>query len=121
MKKAAKAARVAKKSAKSGGEGGNLTKDGVLKVLRNVMDPEIGMNIVDLGFIYGVDIKGKSVGVRMTLTNPGCPMHSMFTHEVEDALKMAFGDVKVRVELVFDPPWTPERMSKDARKKLGIK
>lgn len=117
-----KAAKVAKKSAKSGaGTGGKPTKDEVLKVLRNVMDPEIGMNIVDLGFIYGVDVEGKNVKVRMTLTNPGCPMYSMFTHEVEDALKMAFDGVKVKVELVFDPPWSPERMSKDARKKLGIK
>ena len=98
-----------------------ITKEGVLKVLKNVIDPEIGMDIVDLGFIYGVDVKGKDVHVRMTLTNPGCPMHSMFTHEVESALKMAFGDVTVNVELVFDPPWTPERMTQDARKKLGIK
>jgi metal-sulfur cluster biosynthetic enzyme len=121
MKKITKT-KVAKKSAKSSEPAdGKLTKDEVLRVLRNVIDPEIGMNIVDLGFIYGVDIKGVNIGVRMTLTNPGCPMHCMFTHEVEDALKMAFGNVKVKVELVFDPPWTPERMSRDARKKLGIK
>lgn len=98
-----------------------LTKEEVLNVLRNVIDPEIGLNIVDLGFIYGIDIKGSSVKVRMTLTNPSCPMHSMFVHEVEDALKMVFSDANVEVEVVFDPPWSPERMSKDARKKLGIK
>jgi metal-sulfur cluster biosynthetic enzyme len=109
---------AAKAKAKAGT--GKLTKDGVLKVLKNVLDPEIGLNIVDLGFIYGVDVKGNSVNVRMTLTNPGCPMHAMFTHEVEGALKTAFGDVKVNVELVFDPPWSQERMSRDARKKLGI-
>jgi len=108
----------AKKTAKAKGM---LTKDEVLKVLRNVIDPEIGLNIVDLGFIYGIDIKGNDVRVRMTLTNPSCPMHSMFVHEVEDALKATFDDAKVEVEVVFDPPWTPERMSKDARKKLGIK
>ena len=100
---------------------GKLTKDEILKVLRNVIDPEIGLNIVDLGFIYGVDINGSNVKVRMTLTNPGCPMHRMFVNEVEEALKATFEKVKVDVELVFDPPWTPERMSKDARKKLGIK
>jgi len=98
-----------------------ITKDDVLKILKNVIDPEIGMDIVDLGFIYGIDIKDKKVRVRMTLTNPGCPMHSMFVHEVEGALKASLDGVKVEVELVFDPPWTPERMSKDARKKLGIK
>jgi metal-sulfur cluster biosynthetic enzyme len=125
MKKAAKkVSKVQKrpaKSANSGGAAGKLTQDEVLKVLKNVIDPEIGMNIVDLGFIYGIDVKGTKVHVRMTLTNPSCPMHSMFVHEVEDALKMVFSDAKVEVEVVFDPPWTPERMSKDARKKLGIK
>ncbi len=98
-----------------------VTKERVLEVLKNVIDPEIGINIVDLGFIYGVDIKGKKINIKMTLTNPGCPMHSMFVHEVESALKAAFDNVEVRVELVFDPPWTPEKMSKDAREKLGIK
>jgi metal-sulfur cluster biosynthetic enzyme len=99
---------------------GKPTKEKVMKVLRNVIDPEIGLEIVDLGFIYGVDIKGRNVKVRMTLTNPGCPVQSMFTRRVGEALKTAFGDVEVEVELVFDPPWTPERMSGDARKKLGI-
>jgi metal-sulfur cluster biosynthetic enzyme len=98
-----------------------VTKERVLEVLKNVIDPEIGINIVDLGFIYGVDIKGKKIHVNMTLTTPGCPMHSMFVHEVENALKAAFDGVDVEVEMVFDPPWTPERMSKDAKKKLGIK
>ncbi|MCX6817551.1 MAG: metal-sulfur cluster assembly factor [Candidatus Aenigmarchaeota archaeon] len=116
-----KAAEKVSKSPAAKKNASAITKESVLKVLKNVIDPEIGMDIVDLGFIYGVDVKGKDVHVRMTLTNPGCPMHSMFTHEVESALKMAFGDVKVNVELVFDPPWTPERMTQDARKKLGIK
>lgn len=98
-----------------------VTKERVLEVLRNVIDPEIGINIVDLGFIYGVDIKGKKISVRMTLTTPGCPMHRMFVHQVENALKASFDGVDVKVELVFEPKWTPERMSKDARKKLGVK
>ncbi|MEM2955041.1 MAG: iron-sulfur cluster assembly protein, partial [Candidatus Nanoarchaeia archaeon] len=93
-----------------------LTKNDILKVLKNVVDPEIGLNIVDLGFIYGIDIKDNKIKIRMTLTNPSCPMHSMFVHEVEDALKAVFDNVKVEVELVFDPPWSPERMSKDAKK-----
>ena len=98
-----------------------VTKEKVLGVLKNVIDPEIGINIVDLGFIYGVDIKEKEIHIKMTLTTPGCPMHSMFVHEVENALKATFDDMDVEVEVVFDPPWTPERMSKDARKKLGVK
>lgn len=101
--------------------GGKITKEKVLEVLKNVVDPEIGVNIVDMGFIYGLDIKGKKIHIRMTLTNPSCPMHSMFVHEVESALKASFDNFEVDVEVVFDPPWTPERMSKDARKRLGIK
>lgn len=98
-----------------------LTKEEVLKVLRNVTDPEIGLNIVDLGFIYGIEIKGKKIRVKMTLTTPGCPMHAMFRHEVENALKSVFEDADIAVELVFDPPWTPDRMSNEAKKKLGIR
>ena len=99
---------------------GEITKERVLEVLKNVIDPEIGLNIVDLGFIYKVDIKGENVKIEMTLTNPGCPMHSMFVHQVETALKSAFEDADVEIRMVFDTPWTPERMSKDARKKLGV-
>ena len=98
-----------------------LTKEEVLKVLKNVVDPEVGINVVDMGFIYGVEIDGKKVKIRMTLTTPGCPMHSMFVHEVEDAVKSAFDDVEVEVEVVFDPPWSPDKMSDEAKKKLGIK
>jgi metal-sulfur cluster biosynthetic enzyme len=98
-----------------------VTKEKVMEVLKNVIDPEIGINIVDLGFIYGVDIKGKEIHVRMTLTTPGCPMHSMFVHEVKQSLESAFDDAEVEIEMVFDPPWTPDRMSNEAKKKLGVK
>ncbi|MCK5019429.1 MAG: metal-sulfur cluster assembly factor [Candidatus Peribacteraceae bacterium] len=98
-----------------------ITDKKVMDVLRNVIDPEVGINIVDMGFIYGIDIKGKKIHIKMTLTVPSCPMKSMFLHEVENALKMVFDDVEVEVELVFDPAWTPQRMSKDAKEKLGIK
>ncbi len=98
-----------------------ITKEEVLKVLRNVVDPEIGINIVDLGFIYGIEIKEKKIHIKMTLTVPSCPMHAMFTHEVENALKSVFEDADITVELVFDPPWTPDKMSNEAKKKLGIK
>ncbi|NIO22216.1 MAG: DUF59 domain-containing protein [Candidatus Aenigmarchaeota archaeon] len=98
-----------------------LTKEEILKVLKNVIDPEIGVNIVDLGFIYGVEIEGNKVHIKMTLTTPGCPMHSMFVHEVENAIKAVFEKVEVKVELVFDPPWTPDKMSDEAKKKLGVK
>ncbi len=97
-----------------------ITKEKVLEVLKNVIDPEIGLNIVDLGFIYGIDIKDKKIHIKMTLTNPSCPMHSMFVYEVERALKSAFSEAEVEVELVFDPPWSPEMIKDDAKKKLGL-
>jgi metal-sulfur cluster biosynthetic enzyme len=97
-----------------------VTKNDVLKVLKKIVDPEIGINIVDLGFIYDVKTSKKSIDVKMTLTSPGCPIHQMFIKEVEDVLKNKF-KTNVNVELVFDPPWTPDRISKDVRKKLGIK
>ncbi|MBN2043091.1 MAG: metal-sulfur cluster assembly factor [Candidatus Aenigmarchaeota archaeon] len=96
-----------------------VTKEDILKVLKQITDPEIGINIVDMGFIYDLKITEKAITVKMTLTTPGCPMHSMFTAEVEGILKKMFGK-KVIVELVFDPPWTPEKMSAEARKKLGF-
>jgi len=105
----------------NGGFAMKLTKEEVLKVLKNVVDPEVGINIVDMGFIYGVDIEGDKVKIRMTLTTPSCPMHSMFVHEVENAVKSTFDNVEVQVEMVFDPPWTPDKMSNEAKKKLGFK
>lgn len=95
-------------------------KKKVFEALKNVIDPEIGLNIVDLGFIYGIEITGKKIHIRMTLTTPGCPMHRMFVHEVENSLKREFKGHEVEVEMVFDPPWTPERMSEDAKEKLGV-
>jgi metal-sulfur cluster biosynthetic enzyme len=97
-----------------------VKKEEVLRALRNIIDPEIGVNIVDLGFIYGVKSDKNGIDVKMTLTSPTCPLHGMFTSEVEDTLKKKF-KTRVNIDLVFDPPWTPNRISKDVRKKLGIK
>lgn len=84
----------------------------VFKKLKEVIDPEIGMNIVDLGLIYGVKIKDGQVKVMMTLTTPGCPLAAFFPEEVEKKLKEIAGVKKAKVELTFDPPWSPERMKK---------
>lgn len=100
-----------------------MTREAVRECIRdNVYDPELGLNVVDLGLVYDIEIRDdKNVYVEMTLTTPGCPLYDMITSEVQSALKARFGDdVKVDVNFVFDPPWTPEKMSEEARAQLGF-
>ena len=97
-----------------------VTKEDVMKVLKECYDPEIGMSIVDLGFIYGVKIDKNKVHIKMTLTTPGCPMHSFIVEDVRDKVNKLKDVEEVNVELVWDPPWTPDRMSDEAKKKLGF-
>jgi FeS assembly SUF system protein len=98
-----------------------ITRDKVLDQLRNCYDPEIPMvSIVDLGLIYDVRVDGvNNVAVDMTLTAPGCPMHTMMSQDAEQKLRQIDGVGNVTVNVVWDPPWTPDRMSDTARKKLG--
>ena len=97
-----------------------VTKEDVMKVLRQCYDPEIGINIVDLGLIYDVKVDRDKVHIKMTLTTPGCPMHSLMTQDVHNKIKSIKGVKDVNIELVWEPPWSPERMSKEVRKKLGL-
>jgi metal-sulfur cluster biosynthetic enzyme len=94
-------------------------KQKALNVLKEVSDPEVGANIVDLGLIYDVKADEKSVSVLMTLTSLGCPLGNYLIAEVKNKLKEA-GFKNVNVNITFDPPWTPKRMNKELRKKLGI-
>jgi len=96
-------------------------KDDVIAVLKNIYDPEIPVNIYDLGLIYGVDVN-ESGGVRvaMTLTAPACPVAAMLPKQVEQRIRALPGVTEARVDLVWDPPWTPERMSQEARRRLGF-
>ena len=88
----------------------------LLDALRAVDDPEAGMNIVDLGLVYGVQAAPPRATVRMTMTSPACPMGDYLSDAVRDALRDSFPEItEVAVELVWDPPWTPERMSEAAR------
>ena len=97
-----------------------VTREDVIAALKNVLDPELGINVVDLGLIYEVNVEeGDVVYVKMTLTVPTCPLYAFFTKQVEEAVKRA-GAKEVKVELTFDPPWTPDRMSPEARKMLGL-
>lgn len=97
-----------------------VSEEEVWAALKQVIDPEIGLSIVDIGLIYEVKVEKDGVKVKMTLTNPMCPMQSYLKGEVEKAISKLPEVKKATVELVFEPAWTPERMSAEARKKLGL-
>ncbi|MGD9000674.1 MAG: SUF system Fe-S cluster assembly protein [Granulosicoccaceae bacterium] len=93
----------------------------VIAAMRTVYDPEIPVNIYDLGLIYEVQINEQSeVFVKMTLTAPGCPVAGILPGQVESAIRSVEGVTDARVELVWDPPWTRERMSDEAKLTLGL-
>ncbi|MBT9259124.1 MAG: metal-sulfur cluster assembly factor [Clostridiales bacterium] len=94
-------------------------EDQVMEALSKVIDPELGMNIVELGLVYDVTLAGKYVQVTMTLTTPGCPLGFVIDDEVRRVLT-ELGFEEVDVNIVFDPPWTPDRMSDEAKIKLGF-
>lgn len=87
--------------------------------LHEVIDPEIGVNIVDLGLVYGVAITEGAVEVRMTLTTPGCPLSGYMDDSIRYVLGQMPGVVAIRVELVWDPPWSPAMMTDEAKRQLG--
>lgn len=98
-----------------------FNKDDVFEGLKNVYDPEIGINIVDLGLVYDADIdETGDVLVTMTLTSLGCPLGPVIMQEVNNALRDLPGIGDTDVKLVWSPPWTPDMMSEDARDELGI-
>ena len=101
-----------------------VTEDDVLSALKQCYDPEIPVNIVDLGLIYGVRFEPaddqQDVTVDMTLTAQGCPAHVTISDQVKARLEQLPGIRDAKVNVVWSPPWTPERLSPDARKQLGI-
>jgi FeS assembly SUF system protein len=98
-----------------------VLKEKVIAALRTVYDPEIPVNIYDLGLIYNIDVdKTLHAHVQMTLTTPGCPVAQTFPATVEQAVNQLEEINDCTVELVWDPPWTQERMSEAARLELGI-
>jgi metal-sulfur cluster biosynthetic enzyme len=96
-----------------------VTENMVYDALREVLDPDVMMNIVDLGLVYGVDIDGSNVTVTMTLTTPACPIGPQIIHNVEQEVEAVEGVEKVTVNLVWEPMWTPEMMSDIAKLELG--
>ncbi|MFT8871741.1 MAG: metal-sulfur cluster assembly factor [Sporolactobacillus sp.] len=103
------------------GEVSEELKDRVLEALEEVIDPELGIDIVNLGLVYGVDIDEEmNVLVTMTLTFMGCPLSASLSEDVKQTLGQIEGLNEVDVEFVYDPPWTKERMSRYARIALGL-
>ncbi|MFO7172880.1 MAG: metal-sulfur cluster assembly factor [Bacillota bacterium] len=92
------------------------TKEEVMKALEVVKDPELRINVVDLGLVYNVNIDGGKVEVDMTLTTPACPVGPMIVSQAEAVLRRLPGVEEARVNLVWDPPWTPDMMSERLKK-----
>jgi metal-sulfur cluster biosynthetic enzyme len=95
-------------------------KEQILEALKNVVDPELGINIVDLGLVYGVDLQGGAVHITYTLTTMGCPIGPLIEAEMKQFLSGVEGVDEVEAEMVLRPPWTPEMMSEEAKAALGF-
>tara|TARA_B100001964_G_C13845621_1_gene427853 strand:+ start:136 stop:459 length:324 start_codon:yes stop_codon:yes gene_type:complete len=101
-------------------EGTQITHGAVVEVMKEVYDPEIPINVVDLGLVYDVSVQEGNVHVLMTLTAPGCGMGPFIAQQAEWAIAELEGVSDVEVEMIFDPPWNPEMISEDGKKLLGI-
>ncbi len=96
-----------------------MSKDEILEQLKTVVDPEIGIDIVSLGLIYEVKIENEEVKIKMTMTTPACPLSGLLVSDVEATLRR-MGIKKYDVQLVFDPPWTPDMMDEKVRNAMGL-
>ena len=96
------------------------TKDEVVEALRRVEDPELGMDIVELGLVYDVEVEGPMVKVIHSLTSMGCPAGPMIQEDIQNVASSMPGVEEVEVDLTWDPPWTPDKMSDDAKFILGF-
>jgi len=96
------------------------TKEDVVQALRQVEDPELGMDIVDLGLMYDVELENGRVRVIHTLTSMGCPVGPLIQQQIDEVVRALPGVEDVEVELTWDPPWTPDKMSEDAKFILGF-
>jgi metal-sulfur cluster biosynthetic enzyme len=94
--------------------------DEVTEALRDVIDPELGLDFVELGLIYDVEVEGETVKVTYTLTSPGCPIGPQVSEQIEEFVGELDGVADVQPTMTFTPPWTPELMSEDAKFALGF-
>ena len=97
-----------------------VSEDVIIEGLREVYDPELHYNIYDLGLVYDIDVKDGDVKIIMTLTTPACPIGPMVTEQINESIGLIPGVKNVDVAFTFDPPWTPEQMSDEARADLGL-
>jgi len=97
-----------------------VTEEKIWEALQNCYDPEIPINIVDLGLVYDVAVANETVKVKMTLTAPGCPMHSTISQDVREKLLAVAGVKDAQGDVVWEPPWSPAMMSDAAKTKLGF-
>jgi metal-sulfur cluster biosynthetic enzyme len=98
---------------------GMVEEDIVLEALTNVIDPELGLDFVELGLVYGVEIDGGDVTITFTLTTPACPIGPQVSEQMEEFVGEIEGVDRVIPQMVFTPPWTPDKMSEDAKFALG--
>ena len=97
-----------------------VSKEDILETLKSVYDPEIPVNVVDLGLVYDVQVNDNDVYVQMTLTFPGCGMGPYIAQQAEWAIQDMEGVEEVEIEMVFDPPWSPDLISVEAKAQLGL-
>ena len=97
------------------------TEGDLLNILKTVMDPEVELNIVDLGLIYRLECDGENkVHIDMTLSTPACPLGDAIIMNVQETLKANYPEIESNVQLVWDPPWTPDQMTEEGKKVLGM-
>ncbi len=97
-----------------------VTEDAVFNAVKEIIDPEVGINIVDMGLIYGVDIEAETVNITMTLTSPGCPAGGQLINGTQHVTQQLDGVDEVNINVVWTPRWTPEMMTEEAKDELGI-
>ena len=95
------------------------SEDEVQEALTNVIDPELGLDLVELGLIYTIEVDGPKVDVTFTLTSPGCPIGPQVSEQIDEFVSELDGVVAVEAHMTFNPPWTPDAMSEDAKFALG--
>jgi len=97
-----------------------VSQDQIIEKLRQCLDPELGINIIDLGLVYAINIEGQRIHILMTLTTPGCPLDSYFVRDITAKIKSLKEVSDVTVEMTFDPLWSPTKMSSESKDLLGF-
>ena len=97
-----------------------MIEEQIRETLKEILDPEIGVNIVDLGLVYQIELRPEELYIQITMTSPTCPLSGVITRNMDQVLRKTFPDLgEMTIELVWDPAWSPELMSDTAKKQLG--